>query len=268
MTLSAFGMGALLAVGTASAQQIPAPDAYGDPQACATSVAKLVKDAAAAAAVAAAADTGGVGDNGLTATELANLRGKAQACAPEGGDTIGGGIGMARTLYQTAAGAAAGKAAAEKVYEGDDSAGNKEKLDEATTAHDMAVADRNAYSGGGSIYEAVYAEEEKRDAATAASEAYTKAAATAETAETTRDMVEYKNYINNFAGFDENGAALEFEFYKVETTPDVADTEDDESRYTVYLRVKKQGGAAIEGGRGRGCGWGGQYLRASRHTQT
>ena len=58
--LGALGLGAL-AAGPTFAQQIPAPDAYGDPQACAAGV----PEKAAADAIAAAAK-GEVGDNGLT----------------------------------------------------------------------------------------------------------------------------------------------------------------------------------------------------------
>ena len=192
--LGALSLGAL-ATGPASAQQIPAPDAYGDPQACATSI----------KAVTAAADTGKVGDDGLTDTQRAALTSMARSCT---GD-VGAGIAKARTLYQAAVDAAAELKAAEKAYEDDDSARNMEKRDEAKTAHDMAVAARNAYSGGPdseTIYEAVYAEEERRAAATAASSAWTKADAAAQAGMTTRNMVLYEDYINKFAGFDNDGA--------------------------------------------------------------
>ena len=99
----------------------------------------------------------------------------ARACAPEGGDAIGGGIEKARTLYQAAVDAAADLKEAEKAYEADDSASNMEKRDEAKDAHDKAVAARNAYSGGSAIYEAVYAEEDRKAEATAARGAWTTA---------------------------------------------------------------------------------------------
>ena len=229
--LGALSLGAL-ATGPVSAQQIPAPDAYGDPQACAASI----------KAVTAAADKGKVGDNGLTKTQTAALTNMARSCA---GD-VGGGIAKARTLYQAAADATVELKAAEKAYEDDDSARNMEKRDEAKTAHDMAVAARNAHSGGGTIYEAVYAEEDRRAAATAASSAWTKAYAAAQAAETLRDTVELENYITDFAGFDSTGQAYEFETYTVKTTADNPETADtDETAYTTYVRVKKQGGATV-----------------------
>ena len=225
-----------LAAGPASAQQIPAPDAYGDPQACAAQV----KEAKAVV------DKGEVQDNGLTPMQEAALTNMARACAPEGGDAVGGGIARARTLYQTAMDAAAELKAAEKAYEDDDSARNMEKRDEAKTAHDTAVAARNAYSGGpdsGTIYEAVYAEEGRRAAATAANSAWDTARMAAETAEMTRDMVEVVDYVTTFAGFDATGQAYVFETFRVVDTPA---TESAEATYTTHLRVRKQGGGYVE----------------------
>ena len=244
-TLSAFGMGALLAVGPASAQglggQIPAPDAYGDPAACAASI----------KAATAAADMGEVGDNGLTPLQTAALTNMARACA---GD-VGAGIAKARTLWQAAVDAKAELDAAEKAYEADDSARNMEKRDEAKTAHDMAVAARNAYSRGdsdvgGAIYEAVYAEEDRIADANTANSAWMKAYAAAGEAQTLRDAVEYEDYINRFAGFDSDGAALEYETYTVQTVKAVAADPDNnvaavEAEYETYVRIKKQGGGYV-----------------------
>ena len=235
-TLGAFGMGALLAVGTASAQQIPAPDAYGDPQACAASI----------KAVTAAADTGEVQDNGLTAMQQAALTNMAQSCA---GD-VGGGIAKARTLYAAAVDAAAELKAAEKAYEDDDSARNLEKRDEARTAHMEAVAARNDYAGGGAIYEAVYAEEDRLAAATAAESAYGKAEMAAQAAETLRDKVELDDYINAFAGFDDTGQAYEFVTVRVKVDVDSngeqdTDPETGELLWDTLVQVKKQGGATV-----------------------
>ena len=226
--LGALSLGAL-AAGPASAQQIPAPDAYGDPQACAASI----------KAVTAAADTGKVGDNGLTPTQTAALTNMARSCA---GD-VGGGIAKARTLWQVAVDAKAELDAAEKAYEDDDSARNLEKRDEAEGAHINAVAARNGHSGGGTIYEAVYAEEARKAAATAASTAWTKAYAAAQASEKLRDTVELENYITDFAGFDATGQAYEFETYTVLTTkaiPGDGETPAVPAVYRTYVRVKKQ----------------------------
>ena len=235
--LGALGLGAL-AAGPTFAQQIPAPDAYGDPQACAADV--LEKEAADAIAAAA---KGEVGDNGLTVGQTNALTViMARACA---GD-VGGGIAMARTLYERAVIAAAELAGAEKVYEADDSAGNLEKRDEARTAHMEAVAARNAYSDGGSIYEAVYAEEDSLAEATAALSAYEKAETAAAAALVARDAAEYKDYINDFAGFDTTtGQAYEYEVVEYLTTPDNPEMDGDQSVYTPYVQVKRQGGAVV-----------------------
>ena len=229
--LGALSLGALVA-GPASAQQIPAPDAYGDPQACAASI----------KAVTAAADTGKVGDNGLTPTQTAALTNMARSCA---GD-VGGGIAKARTLWQAAVDAKEDLDDAQKAYDADDSARNKDDLDEATKAHTDAVTARNDYAGGGAIYEAVFEEKYRLAKAEAASSAFTKAEAAADTAQALRDTVELENYITDFAGFDATGQAYEFETYTVKTTADNADTPDvDETAYTTYVRVKKQGGATV-----------------------
>ena len=235
MALGALGLGALAAGPTfAQGGQIPAPDAYGDPQACAASI----------KAVTAAADTGEVGDDGLTPTQRTALTNMANACA---GD-VGGGIGKARTLYQDVVEAKSDLDDAEKAYEDDDSARNKEDLGEATKAHMDAVADRNAYSGGSAIYEAVYAEEDRRAEATAAQSAWMKAFDKAGVARETRDMVEYEDYISEFAGFDSTGAALEFETvtYKTKDAVEAVGTIAAEpAEYKTFIRVKKQGGAVI-----------------------
>ena len=108
MALGALGLGALAAGPTFAQGQIPAPDAYGDPQACAASI----------KAVTAAADTGEVGDDGLTPTQRTALTNMAESCA---GD-VGGGIGKARTLYTDAVAAKVILDMAEKAYADDDSA--------------------------------------------------------------------------------------------------------------------------------------------------
>ena len=205
-TLGAFGMGALLAVGPVSAQQIPAPDAYGDPQACSAALAKL-KDPAP--------DEGEVGDNGLTPTQAANLRNMAQACS---GD-VGGGIAKARTLYQVAAAAQEALDEAQEAYDDDDSSRNERELEEAMEAHTEAVTARDLYSGGALIYEAVYEEEAALARADAASDVYDKAEGAAEKAKESTNEVKYENYIDKLAGFDSNGAPLEFEAVQVELGP-------------------------------------------------
>ena len=125
MALGALGLGAL-AAGPTFAQQIPAPDAYGDPQACAANI----------KAVTAAADTGEVQDNGLTPMQEAMLMKMARACAPEGGDVVGAGIAKARMLYGEAVEAKKELDIAQEAHDGDDSAGNLEDLTEAMAAHD------------------------------------------------------------------------------------------------------------------------------------
>ena len=73
------------------------------------------------------------------------------------------------------------------------------------------------YSGGpgsGTIYEAVYAEEERLAEAVAARGAYTTAKAAADKAAETRDMALYEDFVPIFAGFDENGGARTFEIYE------------------------------------------------------
>ena len=180
------------------------PDAYGDPQACAADI-PVPK---------AAVDKGKVGDNGLTPKETEALLVMARACA---GD-VGGGIAEARTLYNAAVDTEDELKAAEKVYADDDSARNLEKRDEAQEAHDEAVEARNAHTGGGTIYESVFIEEDRLAKAMAASSAFTKAEAAADTAQALRDTVELENYITDFAGFDATGQAYEFETYTVLTT--------------------------------------------------
>jgi hypothetical protein len=230
--LGALSLGAL-AAGPASAQdgQIPAPDAYGDPQACAANI-KVMK---------AAADKGEVQDNGLTPIQEAALLVMARSCA---GD-VGGGIAEARTLYSAAVDTEAELKAAGKAYADDDSARNLEKRDEAQEAHDEAVAARNDYSGGGAIYESVFVEEDSLAKAKAASSAFTKAEVAAAASEMLRDTVELDDYINAFAGFDETGQAYEFVTVRVKTAETGGGEDMDEPLYETRLQVKKQGGATV-----------------------
>ena len=229
-TLSAFGMGALLAVGPVSAQQIPAPDAYGDPQTCAASI----------PVAPAVPDTGDVGDDGLTDMQRVALTSMADSCT---GD-VGAGIAKARTLYNAVVDAKSDLDDAQEAYDADDSARNLEDLTEAMTAHTAAVDARNAYSGGSAIYEAVYAEEDELADAREAQGAWMKADTAATNAEMLRDTVELENYITHFAGFDMTGQAYEFETYTVLTT--AADPDNNvEAVYTTYVRVKEQGGAVV-----------------------
>ena len=230
--LGALGLGAL-AAGPTFAQQIPAPDAFGDPQACAADVKKR----------AAKAVTGGeVGDNGLTPKETAALLNMAVACP---GD-VGGGIAEARKLDKAAVDAEDELDKAQKRYDDDDSARNLKKRDDAQDAHDEAVAARNAHSGGGTIYESVFVEEERVAEVKAASSAFTKAETAAATAQTLRDTVELENYLSDFAGFDTNGQAYEFETYTLLETADTNEDDDiDDAVYRTYVRIKKQGGGLV-----------------------
>ena len=231
MALGALGLGAL-AAGPTFAQQIPAPDAYGDPLSCAEDFAD---DAATP-------DTGEVGDDGLMDAERIALTARAMACA---GD-VGGGIEKARTLYEDAVGAKKELDDAQEAYDDDDSARNKEKLDEASTAHMEAVDARDDYSGGAPVYEAVYAEEDRVARALAASDAYDEAEMNVDEANVTRNRVEYENYITKFAGFDATGAPLEFGTSTVKTVDDVDTTAADETVYKTFVRVKNQGGGYVE----------------------
>ena len=207
--LGALGLGAL-AAGPAFAQgQIPAPDAYGDPQACAADI----KAVAAAAAKKHPLDAGIKAGTASTVNAALNAV-MTRACAPTGGDAVGGGIAEARTLYEGAAEAKDDLDTAQKVYDADDSARNLEKLEEAVTAHEKAVAARNDYAGGGAIYEAVYAEEDRKAQAEAASGAWTKAYVAAQKAMELRDTVAAEDFTTQFAGFDENGGARTFEVYE------------------------------------------------------
>ena len=230
MALGALGLGAL-AAGPTFAQQIPAPDAYGDPQACAADI-KVMK---------AAADKGKVQDNGLTSMQQTALLKKARRCA---GD-VGGGIAEARELYNAAVDATDELDKAQKRYDDDDSARNLEKRDEARTAHMEAVAARNAHSGGGAIYESVYAEEDRLAKAKAALSAYEKAETAAVRAEGDRDSVSGFAVVEGFAGFDDDGQAYEYVLSSIKNDiPDNLATAVDES-LTYYVQIKKQGGALL-----------------------
>ena len=91
-------------------------------------------------------------------------------------------------------------------------------------------------------------EEDRLAKAEAASSAFTKAEAAADTAQALRDTVELENYITDFAGFDATGQAYEFETYTVLTTkaiPADGNTPAVPAVYTTYVRLKKQGGATV-----------------------
>ena len=180
-------------------------------------------------------------DNGLTPTQATNLRNMARACS---GD-VGGGIAKARTLYQVAAAAQEALDEAQEAYDDDDSSRNERELEEAMEAHTEAVTARDLYSGGALIYEAVYEEEAALARADAASDVYDKAEGAAEKAKESTNEVKYENYIDKLAGFDSNGAPLEFEAVQVELIEDDPDTEADESVYKTFVRVKKQGGGYV-----------------------
>ncbi len=233
MALGALGLGAL-AAGPTFAQQIPAPDAYGDPLSCAEDFAD---DAATPG-------TGEVGDDGLTDAERIALEmgTRAMACAD---DDVGGGIQMARDLYQAAVAAKKELDDAQEAYDDDDSDRNQEKLDEASTAHMEAVDARDGYSGEAPVYEAVYAEEDRVARALAASDAYDEAEMNVDEANVTRNRVEYENYITKFAGFDATGAPLEFGTSTVKTVDDVDTTADDETAYKTFVRLKNQDGGYV-----------------------
>ena len=78
----------------------------------------------------AAADTGKVGDDGLTPAEKAALTNMARSCSGDVGD----GIAKARTLYEAVADAKAELDDAQEAYDADDSTRNNEDLDEAMKA--------------------------------------------------------------------------------------------------------------------------------------
>ena len=111
-------------------------------------------------------------------------------------------------------------------------------------AHTEAVTARDLYSGGGSIYEAVYEEEAALARADVAFDVYGKAEGAAEKAKESTNEVKYENYITKLAGFDSNGAPLEFEAVEVEVVE--ADPDNDvEAVYKTFIRVKNQGGGLL-----------------------
>ena len=219
-----------LAAGPASAQQIPAPDAYGDPQACAAAITEMT----ATAGMGHSLDDADM-DGMLTAAQMALLMQVAQTCA---GD-VGAGVTKARSLVMTVTEAKAALDAAQEVYDADDSAGNLEDLTAAMTAHTAAVDARNAFSGGGTLYESVYIEEHRKAQAAAASTAWTEAYNTAQEAEALKDTAEVENFIEQFAGFDGNGAARSFEIFERAA--------DDDNNVTAgtFIRIKNADGSYV-----------------------
>ena len=223
-----------LATGPASAQQIPAPDAYGDPAACAAAITEMTATAGMGHPLD-DADMDGNTDGMLTAAQMALLMQVARTCA---GD-VGAGVTKARSLVMTVTEAKAALDAAQEVYDADDSAGNLEDLTAAMTAHTAAVDARNAFSGGGTLYESVYIEEHRKAQAAAASTAWTEAYNTAQEAEALKDTAEVENFIEQFAGFDDNGAARSFEIFERAA--------DDDNSVTAgtFIRIKNADGSYV-----------------------
>ena len=233
--LSAVGLGAL-AAGSASAQQIPAPDAYGDSLDCQNGIPVIKTKASKDHPLDKAIESGT-----LSVGQIATLTAMARAC---GDDPVGGGIAEVRDLYEMVTDAKEDLDAAQEAYDDDDSAGNKEDLDEAVAAHKMAVDARNAYVGGGALYESVLAEEDEKADAVAAHTAWMKAYTAEQKAEDVKDSVTADEFISSFAGFDSDGNPLTFEVYERKAIDHDDDGNNDVEAGT-YVRVKKADGTYI-----------------------
>ncbi len=246
--LGALGLWAL-GVAPASAQQIPAPDAYENPLACQNALpvgppmrpsTKHPLDDAIKA--------GMLGDLEATLTFM------AEACLPDT-DPVGGGIAKARTLYNAVVDAQADVDAAQMAYDDDDSAGNLEDLNEAKMTRDMAVMARNNFAGGmagsegiGAVYQSVFDEEKAKADATAAHSAWMTALEAETVAEELKDLVSRDDFISSFAGFDSDGNPLTFELYERAAIDlnDDGDTDDSgEFAATTFVRVKKADGTYV-----------------------
>ena len=234
--LGALGLGAL-AAGPATAQQIPAPDAYGDSLACQNGIpvikAKAMKDHPL---------DSGIEGGALSDAQVASLTAMARACAD---DPVGDGIAKARELHQTYVRAEDTRDEAQKAYDANPTTLNKGDLDDAKDAYDEAKKARDDYAGMGEVYKAVFDEEARRTAATDAHTQWMKDYKAEQDAATAKNGVQYANYLEQFAGFDSNGQALEFVNTRLQTTWDNPDTADDETAYTTYVQVRDQSGDII-----------------------
>ena len=235
--LGAMGLG-VLAAGPATAQQIPAPDAYGDSLACQNGIpvikAKAMKDHPL---------DSGIEDGGLSNAQIASLTAMARACAD---DPVGDGIAKARELHQTYVRAEETRDIAQKAYDDNPTTLNKGDLDDAKDAYDEAKKARDDYAGMGEVYKAVFDEEARRTAATDAHTQWDKDYKAEQAAATAKNGVQYANYLEQFAGFDSNGQALEFVNTRLQTTWDnPATTDVDETAYTTYVQVRDQFGDII-----------------------
>ena len=255
--LSALGLGTL-AAGPASAQQIPAPDAYGNAQACSSAFpAAMAGMAPKEHALQDSLDAGA-----LTTVDSNALANEAAPCDVNGakagyGDDIADGFELARELYDKAAEAQARVDAAQKVYDDDGSAGNLADLNEAKAKLKVAADARDLYAGvmadgtgGMYVYDNVYKEEAKLAAAQKAITAWTTAVTDAGASQTEVNNVEYGDFVTQFAGFDANGEAREFAYYKVPDDATSGGNEIDDG--TVYVQIKGADGKIIAPAMGTG----------------
>ena len=193
--LGALGLGAL-AAGPAAAQQIPAPDFYGDAIACANGFGQ-----AGMAPKTHPIDAATKNQSSLTDAVLSGLNGTSMGCDVDDDSTasvtetddVASGLAKARELYKKAYDA-------KELYDANDSAANKAALD-------AAVKERDDFAGGAdtdTIYARVYAEEQARMGFLDSGAAWNKAKATQAKSQQLVDKVEYADFIGS-VGFDSSG---------------------------------------------------------------
>ena len=216
--LSALGFGAL-AAGPVSAQQIPAPDFYGDAAACANAFPEARKPSKMHAVDVATEDK-----TSLSSSELGGLNGMSMPCNIDNPatanvvetDDVASGLAKARELYEMAADAI-------DLYEANDSEANMK-------ARDEAVAARDNYAGGAdTIYARVYAEEMARKSFLDRGSKWNDAKEDEADNQQLVDKVEYADFIGAI-GFDESGTTPTRAVIKLGYVKDIdPDTDGDQS---------------------------------------
>ena len=191
--LGALGLGALVA-GSVSAQQIPAPDFYGDATACANGFPEPGTPGKMHAIDDATKDK-----TSLTIAALRSLNGMSMECDIDNEETantverdeVAKGLDKARELYEMAANAI-------ELYEANDTEANK-------NARDDAVKARDDFAGGDdTIYARVYAEKMARAAFLTSGETWNDANKNVASHQELVEKVEYKDFIGA-VGFDTTG---------------------------------------------------------------
>ncbi len=228
--LGAFGLGALVA-GSVSAQQIPAPDFYGDATACANGFPEPATPGRTHAVDAATKDR-----TSLSNSALGNLNRMSIECDVDDDDTldvterddVARGMARARELYEAAANAI-------DLYEANDSEANRRARDEAVKA-------RDDYAGGDdTIYARVYAEQMARKTFLERGKTWNDANEDAADNQALVDMVEYEDFIGA-VGFDTtvvDGSTPTQALIKFKYVKDIdPDTDGDQS---VYLLTDASG---------------------------